>query len=426
MEMNSVSKKILPKKFGASRAGTLVVCPLIALSQWKAEIEKFCAPGSLTVGVYHGPNRATEMKPEMLVKYDIVLTTYQVLEQDFRKMVSPNKVTCPNCKAKFKIDKLRVHLKYFCGDAARKTEAQARQRRGNNRDRPEAHDGKTMQKAPMKGTKLKGKGSSLKATKQKKPAKAKLGLDSDSEISIPVDETSKQQVSLGKRPSRASAQSASKKLSASVQEWGSQIPMMKPRASASDEDSDFSSAMESDDEGTSSSNDEQIATLRVQKKPATPSSLQMAVRRQAEALANLKKPSGKNVKNTPGKKPNGGKKKPDKKQNEGKKKFGDVEDDSSDDSTSARDPMEGIDLEELMDEAMAGSRCSLLHSFCWWRVVLDEAHFIKSRSSQTAAAAFALTSIHRWCLSGTPVLVTLLMPWKLPSSFTFLSFNENF
>ena len=28
---------------------------------------------------------------------------------------------------------------------------------------------------------------------------------------------------------------------------------------------------------------------------------------------------------------------------------------------------------------------------------------VKSRSSQTAAAAFSLTSIHRWCLSGTPL-----------------------
>ena len=65
--------------------------------------------------------------------------------------------------------------------------------------------------------------------------------------------------------------------------------------------------------------------------------------------------------------------------------------------------MEGIDLNELMEEAMAGSRASVLHTMCWWRVVLDEAHMIKSRSSQTAAAAFSLTSIHRWCLSGTPL-----------------------
>lgn len=46
---------------------------------------------------------------------------------------------------------------------------------------------------------------------------------------------------------------------------------------------------------------------------------------------------------------------------------------------------------------------SILHSVCWWRVVLDEAHMIKSRSSQTSHAAFALTGIHRWALSGTPL-----------------------
>ena len=34
---------------------------------------------------------------------------------------------------------------------------------------------------------------------------------------------------------------------------------------------------------------------------------------------------------------------------------------------------------------------------------LDEAHFIKTRSSQTANAAFSLIGCHRWCLSGTPL-----------------------
>lgn len=91
MEMNNVPKKILPKNMGGARAGTLVVCPVIALSQWKAEIKKFTETDALTVGIYHGPNRAKEMPREVMQKYDIVLTTYQVMEQDFRKMVSPNK-----------------------------------------------------------------------------------------------------------------------------------------------------------------------------------------------------------------------------------------------------------------------------------------------------------------------------------------------
>ena len=78
MEMKNIPKKMRPKKWGAARAGTLIVCPVIALSQWRSEIEKFAEPRALTVGTYHGPNRATQMPPDLMRKYDIVLTTYQV------------------------------------------------------------------------------------------------------------------------------------------------------------------------------------------------------------------------------------------------------------------------------------------------------------------------------------------------------------
>ena len=69
------------------RGGTLVICPLIALYQWKEEIQKFTEPNSLTIGIYHGNDRNEKFPREILSKYDIVLTTYQVLEADFRKMV---------------------------------------------------------------------------------------------------------------------------------------------------------------------------------------------------------------------------------------------------------------------------------------------------------------------------------------------------
>lgn len=35
--------------------------------------------------------------------------------------------------------------------------------------------------------------------------------------------------------------------------------------------------------------------------------------------------------------------------------------------------------------------------------MLDEAHFIKDRSTSTAKAVFALTSLYKWCLTGTPL-----------------------
>lgn len=39
----------------------------------------------------------------------------------------------------------------------------------------------------------------------------------------------------------------------------------------------------------------------------------------------------------------------------------------------------------------------------WWRVICDESHLIKSKSSKTAQAVYALSAQLRWCLTGTPV-----------------------
>ncbi|KAI0092493.1 SNF2 family N-terminal domain-containing protein [Irpex rosettiformis] len=46
---------------------------------------------------------------------------------------------------------------------------------------------------------------------------------------------------------------------------------------------------------------------------------------------------------------------------------------------------------------------SALHQIKWNRVILDEAHNIKERSTNTAKAAFELQATYRWCLSGTPL-----------------------
>ncbi|KAI0637648.1 SNF2 family N-terminal domain-containing protein [Trametes polyzona] len=46
---------------------------------------------------------------------------------------------------------------------------------------------------------------------------------------------------------------------------------------------------------------------------------------------------------------------------------------------------------------------SALHAIKWNRVILDEAHNIKERSTNTAKATFELQAKYRWCLSGTPL-----------------------
>lgn len=39
----------------------------------------------------------------------------------------------------------------------------------------------------------------------------------------------------------------------------------------------------------------------------------------------------------------------------------------------------------------------------WFRIILDEAHLIKDRSTSTAKAVFNLVSLNKWCLTGTPL-----------------------
>lgn len=46
---------------------------------------------------------------------------------------------------------------------------------------------------------------------------------------------------------------------------------------------------------------------------------------------------------------------------------------------------------------------SAVHSIHFHRVILDEAHSIKTRTTMTAKACFALNTTYRWCLTGTPL-----------------------
>ncbi|KAI1946060.1 DNA repair protein rad16 [Ophidiomyces ophidiicola] len=46
---------------------------------------------------------------------------------------------------------------------------------------------------------------------------------------------------------------------------------------------------------------------------------------------------------------------------------------------------------------------SIIHSIRFHRLVLDEAHNIKQRTTSVARACFALKAEYKWCLSGTPV-----------------------
>ncbi|EDO15609.1 hypothetical protein Kpol_1006p5 [Vanderwaltozyma polyspora DSM 70294] len=61
---------------------SLVIAPTVALMQWKNEIEQH-TNGKLKVYIFHGANRSSDLND--LKNFDVILTTYTVIESVFRK-----------------------------------------------------------------------------------------------------------------------------------------------------------------------------------------------------------------------------------------------------------------------------------------------------------------------------------------------------
>ncbi|XP_017425532.1 ATP-dependent helicase rhp16 isoform X2 [Vigna angularis] len=105
--------------------GTLVICPVVAVTQWVSEIDRFTLKGSTKVLVYHGANRGRSV--DRFADYDFVITTYSVVENEYRKHMMPPKERCPYCGKLFLPSKLMYHQSYFCGPDAVRTEKQSKQ-----------------------------------------------------------------------------------------------------------------------------------------------------------------------------------------------------------------------------------------------------------------------------------------------------------
>jgi DNA repair protein RAD16 len=57
---------------------TLIVCPAVAIMQWRDEIERHTRPGALSVVIYHGANKGKVV--EQFDDFNVVLTTYATVE----------------------------------------------------------------------------------------------------------------------------------------------------------------------------------------------------------------------------------------------------------------------------------------------------------------------------------------------------------
>ncbi|CZS94013.1 related to nucleotide exsicion repair protein RAD16 [Rhynchosporium agropyri] len=90
---------------------SLVLMPPVAIMQWQSEIKAY-TDGTLKTFVYHGTN--TEVKNityEKLMKYDVILITYNSLESMFRKQEKgfPRKGTLQKVKEKSVIHRIHFH-----------------------------------------------------------------------------------------------------------------------------------------------------------------------------------------------------------------------------------------------------------------------------------------------------------------------------
>lgn len=157
--------------------GTLVICPVVAVIQWVSEIDRFTSKGSNKVLVYHGSNRGRYV--DQFADYDFVITTYSIVQAEYRRNVMPPKHKCQWCGRLLYEHKMSVHLKYFCGPDAIKTSKQSKQQRKKSKsktttskqnvefDEDEAHDsdGDKQKRCRKKGTKTsnanKGSGNAL-------------------------------------------------------------------------------------------------------------------------------------------------------------------------------------------------------------------------------------------------------------------------
>uniref|UniRef100_A0A7S0ZHQ4 ATP-dependent helicase ATRX n=1 Tax=Timspurckia oligopyrenoides TaxID=708627 RepID=A0A7S0ZHQ4_9RHOD len=123
----------LPSR-GETVKSTLVVCPLVALIQWRDEIAKHTRDGKLSVCIFHGPARK-HLDADTLAEYDVVITTYSCVEHEFRKKLGREKTACQYCQKRYYPDGLFVHQKFFCGPNAQKSEKLAKQEKKKSSSR---------------------------------------------------------------------------------------------------------------------------------------------------------------------------------------------------------------------------------------------------------------------------------------------------
>ncbi|KAL0027325.1 hypothetical protein WJX79_000283 [Trebouxia sp. C0005] len=401
-----------------SRA-TLVICPLVAVIQWRQEIARYVAPNALRVVVYHGNKRETSI--EELKQADVVLTTYSIVENEFRKNCLPDKVPCAYCNKKFFPDRLKVHLRFFCGPHAKKSAALAKQ-----------------QKKKPKG---KGKGKTMEESEAEAEDEEDMEGEEEEENMKAKSKGKGKAAAKGKGKGRAAAKRPAKKKSKQSREEdddGSDSEWEASDSEASESEAESESDAESEEEeedlkgkgkskgkakkgGEDSARDKRRDGWKAWKKALKQSNElddngyeDEAARSAAQMVADAHRKFSSKA---------GGKGK------KGNNEEAEAEPFSLLHKAGTFGPLASLLMLELLpvrtpylltdisplrlytsdplgrvyQNLRDDTQYTTKHGYQWRRIILDEAHCIKDRRCSTAKAVFALDSRYKWALSGTPL-----------------------
>ena len=407
---------------------TLVVCPVAAVMQWYSEIEKF-APNFFSVHVYHGSQKISAAQ---LAEFDVVLTTYQTLENEYRKEANKSKVMCKYCKKMFLPGKLKYHLSYMCGPDAKRTAKQSlrdiksrgateKAKRtmgiGAGEEPPTISnvlravvkesglvDGNTIEKMTQyelmrlyrsgsASTKIEEESDleekSIDPTEvlQKKTVSELKELLRESGVSnfakntkkadlislivangIKENEFTNQTDTDPKRGLKRTRPVRSKSAPARPVRKNSKAKFLSSSSSSSSSWDDDESVNISTDSSASSDDSDEDDDSSFSSSESSEGTVDVESEEDVPIKTSSKRGSA--LKRE-------------------KKKFDGEDRDEIDETEEA---VEDVDLNN-----------SPLHCVQWGRLVLDEAHRIKQRTNSTSLAAFALAAEYRWCLSGTPL-----------------------
>ena len=372
------------RKKDAKLGPTLVVAPTSAMWQWAEEIENF-TNGSLKVLVYYTTRE--KVTKEKLLEHDVVLTTYPVLEMEYRSVVDEAKVQCQYCQKMFLPRTLITHLKYFCGPEAEKT-AKLKLREKKQKVANE----KAMRTLKIKSINQASAGGvyQVYADGEEAAAPAPAGKRKAKRTSVPsisnvykelMEEAGREPMSMFDSVRRPAADGKKvlapprQKAAAKGKAKAKPKPKAKPKAKAApkakgkgkgkakEEDPDFEledeegeEEEEEEEDGDSSDSDLAPANkkVRVKEKPA--------LRTEAAEF------------------------------------FGEE---------GAEPQCRPVDAKALMARQKNITAdladTSTLHGMAWQRIILDEAHKIKARTTSTAKSVYNLKAKYKWALTGTPL-----------------------